>query len=79
MFGNPNPVYVEPDGMNQWPLMKESKNRIAFHRSGDWDCGWLMNRRVRSATDFADVYATAMRATGGASHSLGVRPAFSLS
>ena len=78
MFDDLNPVYVEPDGMNQWTLMKERKNRIAFHRSGDWDCGWLMNRRVQSAPTFAVVSAFGDAGNFGASFSLGVRPAFKI-
>lgn len=79
MFDHLDPEYVEPDGMVQWPLMKERKNRIAFHRSGDWDCGWLMNRRVQSAATFAYVYIGGIASYAGASDSVGVRPAFSLS
>lgn len=76
MFDELDPDYVEPDGMEQWPLMKDRKNRIAFHRSGDWDWGWLINKRVQSTTLFCIVDNYGYASHDSASNFGGVRPAF---
>lgn len=41
----------------QWPLMKDRHNRIAFHGEGqEIEWGWLQNRYKDSSIRFADVY-----------------------
>lgn len=77
IFGKEDAEYFEEMPGEQWQLMKDRKNRIAFRKAG-WEWGWLQNRRNGSATDFADVTCSgyANFNDGGASSSLGVRPAF---
>ena len=75
IFGVEDAEYFEPDGMKQWPLMKDRKNRIAF-RKDEWEWGWLQNKRKGSATGFADVLYGGLASYTSASASLGVRPAF---
>ena len=48
IFGKEDANYFEPDGCEQWPLMKDRKNRIAF-RDNSWEWGWLQNKRKGSA------------------------------
>lgn len=75
IFGQEDAEYFEPDGCEQWELMKDRKNRIAF-RQNCWEWGWLQNKRKGSATGFALVYNGGHANSGDASNSLGVRPAF---
>lgn len=69
--------WAEYKDAEQWPLMKDRRNRIAFHKDGRWDWCWCMDRDMGSASRFCFVSST-----GGASHSgapgssFGVRPAF---
>lgn len=65
----------EPDGCEQWELMKDKKNRIAF-RQDCWEWGWLQNKRKNSATFFCGVAGVGVAFSWGASSVLGVRPAF---
>ncbi len=75
IFGKEDANYFEPDGCEQWPLMKDRKNRIAF-RDNSWEWGWLQNKRKGSATFFCTVNLYGRAAYWGASYSVGVRPAF---
>lgn len=75
IFGKEGAELFEPDGCEQWPLMQDRKNRIAF-RNGDWEWGWLQNKRKGSATTFACVTTYGYASYDDASHSSGVRPAF---
>lgn len=75
IFGQEDAEYFEPDGCEQWELMKDRKNRIAF-RQNCWEWGWLQNKRKDSATDFANVDSNGYAYYGSASHPDGVRPAF---
>lgn len=75
IFGQEAAEYFEPDGCQQWELMKDRKNRIAF-RQGSWEWGWLQNKRKDSATHFAHVLGDGSASCSNASNSLGVRPAF---
>lgn len=78
LFGKlPGSYKIEPDGFKQWPLMKQRKNRIAF-RLDDYEWGWLANRSVRSAANFALVGNGGLANDNGASNALGVRPVFLL-
>ena len=70
------PDWAEYQDAEQWPLMKDRRNRIAFHKDGRWDWCWCMDRDTDSATSFCDVDRGGSAAYGGASGSLGVRPAF---
>ena len=75
IFGQEDAEYFEPDGCDQWELMKDRKNRIAFRQNcREW--GWLQNKRKGSATHFCDVDANGGAGAWGASDSIGVRPAF---
>lgn len=75
IFGSEGAEYFEPDGCEQWPLMKDRKNRIAF-RDNSWEWGWLQNKRKGSATLFCLVAAHGLANSWYASTSFGVRPAF---
>ena len=75
IFGSEDAEYFEPDGCEQWPLMQDRKNRIAF-RNNAWEWGWLQNKRKGSATNFCDVANYGLAYYWNASASLGVRPAF---
>ena len=75
IFGQEDAEYFEPDGCEQWELMKDRKNRIAF-RQNCWGWGWLQNKRKGSAANFCTVSANGNAAPAGASASIGVRPAF---
>lgn len=75
VFGQEDAEYFEPDGCDQWELMKDRKNRIAF-RQNRWEWGWLQNKRKGSAADFCYVGDYGDANGWGASNSLGVRPAF---
>lgn len=75
IFGQEDAEYFEPDGCEQWELMKDRKNRVAF-RQNCWEWGWLQNKRKGSAATFAGVYYGGYAIYGGASYSSGVRPAF---
>ena len=59
----------------QWQRIKDRKSRIAF-RKGEWEWGWLQNKRKGSASHFALVGCVGAAYHSGASASLGVRPAF---
>lgn len=75
IFGQEDAEYFEPDGCEQWELMKDRKNRIAF-RQNCWEWGWLQNKRKGSATPFASVNGSGRANSIRASASIGVRPAF---
>ena len=77
IFGQEDAEYsrFEPDGCEQWELMKDRKNRIAF-RQNCWEWGWLQNKRKGSAEAFCTVGSYGNANYWGASDSLGVRPAF---
>ena len=75
IFGQEDAEYFEPDGCEQWELMKDRKNRIAF-RQNCWEWGWLQNKWKGSAADFALVTGHGNANSNNASHSYGVRPAF---
>ena len=80
IFGQEDAEYFEPDdfepdGCEQWELMKDRKNRIAF-RQNCWEWGWLQNKRKGSAEAFCGVDAHCHAGGWNASLSRGVRPAF---
>lgn len=75
IFGQEDAEYFDPDGCDQWELMKDRKNRIAF-RQNCWGWGWLQNKRKGSATGFCCVGGGGVADGWAASVSIGVRPAF---
>lgn len=70
------PDWAEYKDAEQWPLMKDRRNRIAFHKDGRWGWCWCMDRDMDSATDFCNVDYRGYAFNYGASISRGVRPAF---
>lgn len=76
-------VYGKPEGadVEQFELMKDRRNRIAFQGAdtGTWEWYWLQNRDEDYASDFAYVNSSGLATCSDASHSLGVRPVFLLS
>lgn len=70
------PDWAEYKDAEQWPLMKDRRNRITFHKDGRWDWCWCMDRDTDSATGFCRVVNGGYAAYGSASNSYGVRPAF---
>ena len=75
IFGQEDAEDFEPDGCEQWELMKDRKNRIAF-RQNCWEWGWLQNKRKGSAPAFCCVNYLGTASDWTASSSFGVRPAF---
>ena len=66
-----------PDDHEQWPLMRDSRNRLALCR-GDNKWGWINNKRKSSSTNFCAVDSNGLAYQWGASSVLGVRPAFQI-
>lgn len=75
IFGQEDTEYFEPDGCEQWELMKDRKNRIAFRQNG-WEWGWFQNKRKGLTTSFAYVTTNGTALSLNAACSHGVRPAF---
>lgn len=75
IFGQEDAEYFEADDCEQWELMKDRKNRIAF-RQNRWEWGWLQNKYNDSAADFASVANIGYAHSNNASHAYGVRLAF---
>lgn len=75
-------IYGEPitdDNIEQWDIMKQTKNRIALlGLTGATTWYWLRNKSVQSASDFCLVDAGGNAASYGASYSDGVRPFLNL-
>lgn len=69
--------HFEPDDDEQLPLMKETRNRIAF-LNNQWEWGWLRNatKQEFSSAYFAGVGTYGSSGCGNASGSGGVRPEF---
>lgn len=76
-------VYGKPEGadVEQFELMKDRRNRIAFQGAdtGTWEWYWLQNRYEDYASNFASVPCDGGADYYYASDSLGVRPVFLLS
>ena len=70
------PDWAEYQDAEQCPLMKDRRNRIAFHKDGRWDWCWCMDRDTDSATNFCRVDGNGLASDYSASYSGGVRPAF---
>ena len=70
----------EDDSVEQWEPMKKRKNRIAFQGKGTdtWEWYWSPNKYDGSAALFAFVASGGVAASGAASPSRGVRPAFKI-
>lgn len=69
------PEWCEPDGHEQWPLMRDRCNRLAL-RYGDSEWGWLQNKDKTSSTLFCFVDDYGLIASGVNSNVFGVRLAF---
>ena len=70
--------FYDLDDAEQWELMKNRKNRIAFREGEPYEWGWLQNTVKVSATYFAPVNHYGDAFCSVASHSYGVRPVFSI-
>ena len=75
MFGDRLSTWVEPDGHEQWPLMRDRRNCIAS-RCGEYEWGWLQNKDITSSAYFCGVSGDGGAVSWGASGVFGVRPAF---
>ena len=75
-------IYGEPitdDSTEQWDIMKQTKNRIAFQGlAGATIWYWLRNKSVQSASGFCYVDLNGSASYFGASYSGGVRPLLNL-
>ena len=72
--------YGDSDNAEQWPCMKQVRNRIALlGYNGNLPWHWLQNRSRNSASLFCCVGYHGHANAGSASYSLGVRPVFLLS
>ena len=76
MFGNDD--LYEMDDAEQWELMKNPRNRIAYREGMEYEWGWLQNQVLESAAYFAAVSGRGYARYGSASAALGVRPVFQL-
>lgn len=77
IFGQEDAEYFEPDGCEQWELMKDRKNRIAF-RQNCWEWGWLQNKVKTSSSGFCSVDDDGFASRWVASDVIGVRPVFQI-
>ena len=72
--------YGDSDNAEQWPCMKQVRNRIALlGYNGAWEWYWLQNRYRDSASLFCLVDGNGDANADSASNSRGVRPVFLLS
>lgn len=72
--------YGDSDNAEQWPCMKQVRNRIALlGYNGNLPWYWLQNRSRNSASGFCVVSDYGNAGASIASNSLGVRPVFLLS
>ena len=76
MFDKP-PKWCEPDDHKQWPLMQDRRNRLAS-RCGEYEWGWINNKRKSSATSFCYVSSGGYANSWNASYVFGVRPVFQI-
>lgn len=69
--------YIEADGDEQLPLMKQRRNRVAYYNN-ECECGWLRNtiKKELSSGCFANVNYRGFTGYLLASYSCGVRPEF---
>ncbi|MCI6766865.1 MAG: hypothetical protein MR596_03530 [Lachnospiraceae bacterium] len=67
--------WCEPDGHEQWPLMRDRRNRLAS-RCGEYEWGWLQSKDKSSPTNFYHVNGSGGISAWGASVVTGVRLAF---
>jgi hypothetical protein len=74
IFDQENAECFELDNCEQWELMKDRKNRIAF-RKNNWEWGWLQNKK-KDASSFASVSNLGYCNYYNASIRRGVRLAF---
>lgn len=77
LFGDKLPEWCEPDDHEQWPLMRDRRNRLAS-RCGDYEWGWLQNNDKSSPTNFYHVNGSGGISAWGASVVAGIRPAFQI-
>ena len=72
--------YGDSDNAEQWPCMKQVRNRIALlGYNGNLPWYWLQNRSRNSASNFCNVNTAGNVYANYASNSHGVRPVFLLS
>lgn len=72
--------YGDSDNAEQWPCMKQVRNRIALlGYNGSLSWYWLQNRSISSASSFCGVSYDGDAYARDASTSHGVRPVFLLS
>lgn len=72
--------YGDFDNAEQWPCMKNVRNRIELRGdNGAWKWYWLQNRYRNSASTFCLVFGDGSADANLASNSHGVRPVFLLS
>lgn len=75
LFGDKLSKWCEQDDHEQWPLMRDRRNRLAS-RYGDYEWGWLQNKDKSSPTNFYHVNGSGGISAWGASAVTGVRLAF---
>ena len=75
IFGDKLPEWCEPDGHEQWPLMRDRRNRLAS-RCGDYEWGWLQNKDKTTSMDCCFSDSCGFICVWFASKAGGVRLAF---
>lgn len=77
ILGDELPEWFEPDGHEQWEPMTDRRNRLAS-RCGDYEWGWINNKRKSSLTNFCIVCHDGLVSSSEASNVIGVRPVFQI-
>ena len=77
IFGDELPEWFEQDGKEQWEPMTDRRNRLAS-RCGDYEWGWINNKRKSSLTNFCIVCHDGLVSSYKASNVIGVRPVFQI-
>lgn len=77
IFGDKLPEWCEPDGHEQWPLMRDRRNRLASKcDDDDYEWSWLQNKDKTTSMDFCFSDSSGYICVWFASKAGGVRLAF---
>ena len=77
IFGDKLPEWCEPDGHEQWPLMRDRRNRLASKcDDDDYEWSWLQNKDKTTSMDFCFSDYSGYICVWFASKAGGVRLAF---
>lgn len=77
LFGDKPSEWCEPDGHEQWTLMRDRRNRLAS-RDGESEWGRIQNKDITSWAGFCAVSRDGDIDAWSATRVLGVRPVFQI-